>query len=256
MSALAGTGVLLGRQYRLLARQPVWIAIMLVQPVVWLVLYSQLFRSLPGLGLQTTSYVEFLTPGVAIMSAFSHGTWEGAQTMRELEQGVFTRFLTTPIDAACLVLARIAQAALTGLLQAAAIVVLAVPLGARIHGGAAGWAAILVAAALVAASFAGIADTIALLVRREETVIALAQFAVLPLTFLSATLISESLMPPWMRLLAGANPVNWAVTAAREATLPHTDWSTVATRLGLLLLAAAMTLTMALAALRNYRASL
>ena len=256
MSILAGTGVLLGRHYRLLARQPVWIAIMLVQPVVWLVLYSQLFRSLPGLGLQATSYVEFLAPGVAIMSAFSHGSWEGAQAMRELEQGVFTRFLTTPLDAAALVLARIGQAALTGLLQAAAILLLALPLGVRIHGGAAGWAAILLAAGLVAASFAGLADTIALLVRREETVIALAQFAVLPLTFLSATLISERLMPPWMRLLAGANPVNWAVIAAREATLPHTDWHVVVTRLGLLGAAAAATLTAALLALRHYRSTL
>ena len=256
MSVLAGTGVLLGRQYRLLVRQPVWIAIMLVQPVVWLVLYSQLFRSLPGLGLGTTSYVEFLTPGVAIMSAFSHGSWEGAQTMRDLEQGVFTRFLTTPLDAAALVLARIGQAALTGLLQAAAILVLALPLGARIHGGPAGWVTILLAAGLVAASFAGIADTIALLVRREETVIALAQFAVLPLTFLSATLISEQLMPRWMRVLATGNPVNWAVTAARAATLPHTDWSLVAARLGLLAAAAAATLAAALMALRRYRATL
>jgi ABC-2 type transport system permease protein len=256
MSTLAGTTVLLGRQYRLLGRQPVWIAIMLVQPVVWLVLYSQLFRSLPGLGLQTTSYVEFLTPGVAIMSAFSHGSWEGAQTMRELEQGVFARFLTTPMDAAALVLARVCQAALTGLLQAGAILLLSLPLGARIHGGAAGWAAILLAAALVAASFAGIADTIALLVRREETVIALAQFAVLPLTFLSATLISEQLMPHWMRVLASVNPVNWAVTAARAATLPDTDWSTVAAQLGLLAVCAGATLGAALLALGHYRRSL
>jgi ABC-2 type transport system permease protein len=253
---LAGTAVLLGRQYRLLARQPVWIAIMLAQPAVWLVLYSQLFRALPGLRAGTASYVEFLMPGVAIMSAFSHGSWEGAQTMRELEQGVFTRFLTTPLNAAALVLVRVGQAALTGLLQALAIVLLSLPLGARIHGGPAGWAAILLAAALVAACFAGIADTIALLVRREETVIALAQLAVLPLTFLSATLISERLMPHWMRVLASVNPVNWAVRAARAATLPHTDWTFVAGQLTLLAGAAGVTLAATLGALQRYRSSL
>ena len=252
--AVAGTAVLLGRQYRLLARQPVWIAIMLVQPVVWLLLYSQLFRRLPGIGGPgTTSYAEFLTPGVAIMTAFSHGSWEGAQTIRELEQGVFLRFLTTPLPAAALVMARLGQAAITGLLQAAAILVLALPLGVRVHGGAAGWLAVLVAAALVAALFAGISDGLALLLRREETVIAVGQFAVLPLTFLSTTLIAASLMPHWMQAAAAVNPVDWAVVAAREATLRPTDWASVGQHLAQLGAAGALATAFALAALRQYR---
>src|SRR5262249_10514938 len=158
---------------------------------------------------------------------FSHGSWEGAQTMRELEQGVFARFLTTPLAPASLLFARLGQAALTGLLQAAVILALALPLGARVHGGAPGWAAVLVAAALVAARFAGVSDALALLLRREETVIAVGQFAVLPLTFLSSTLIAAELMPHRMRLLTRVNPVDWAVVAARGATLPHTDWGPV-----------------------------
>ena len=64
MSALADNWVMIGRQYRLLIRQPIWIFIMLVQPMIWLLLYSQLFGKLPRLGgFGTASYIEYLTPG-------------------------------------------------------------------------------------------------------------------------------------------------------------------------------------------------
>ena len=41
----------------------------------------------------------------------------------------------------------------------------------------------------------------------------------LPLTFLSTASVQKSLMPEWMRVVADANPVNWAIEAGREACL-------------------------------------
>ena len=83
---------------------------------------------------------------------------------------------------------------------------------------------IIAAAALVAAGLAGISHGIALLVRREETLIAILNFFGLPLTFLSAILITEALMPDWMQWAARFNPVNWGVVAAREMSSVQTDW--------------------------------
>ena len=70
---------------------------MLVQPMFWLLLYSQLFRritELPGFG--TTSYIDYLTPGVAIMTAFFSGSWAGMGMIEDLDRGVLERFLATP----------------------------------------------------------------------------------------------------------------------------------------------------------------
>jgi ABC-2 type transport system permease protein len=257
MTSLRDASVLLERRYRLLVRQPIWIAIMLVQPLVWLLLYSQLLGRLPELATAGAgSYIEFLAPGVVVSSAFAHGAWDGTTTVRELEHGTFERFLATPLSLCAPLLAQLAQAGLTGAAQGLVVLLTALGLGVRVHAGPAGWAIILVAAALAAAAFAGVSHALAFLLRREESVIAVGQFAVLPLTFASVTLVSASLMPHWMRLAASANPLSWAVTAARSATLRQTDWSGVAARLGGLGVLTAATAALALAAYARYRRSL
>jgi ABC-2 type transport system permease protein len=248
--------VLLGRSYRLLRRQPIWLAIMLVQPLVWLLLYSRLFGQLPRLGgFGTASYLEFLTPGIAILTAFSHGAWEGGGVVQDIERGAIDRFLATPLPPAALLVSRALQAAITGTVQAFVIVIVALAFGARLDGGLLGLLAILVAAALVCVAFAAFSHVLALLFRRQETMIAFGQFVVLPLIFTSVMLTSAAQMPAWMRRVASANPVNWAVESARSAMLGR-DWASVAGHLGEL---AALVITMealALVALGRYQRSL
>jgi len=97
VSGLAQTAHLYVRVMRSLLRQPIWIFFMLVQPMFWLLLYSQLFRritELPGFG--THSYIDYLTPGIAVMTAFFSGSWAGMGTIEDLDRGVVERFLTTP----------------------------------------------------------------------------------------------------------------------------------------------------------------
>jgi ABC-2 type transport system permease protein len=258
MSLLTDNWVMLGRQYRLLVRQPIWIFIMLVQPMIWLVLYSQLFHKLPRLGggFGTGSYIEYLTPGVVVMTSFFGGMWSGMSTVNELEHGVYERFLATPIGSSSLVVSQVLRAGITGAAEGVVILLVGLALGAHVHGGVLGWLVILLVALVVGAAFSGISHSFALLMRREETVIAVANFVGLPLMFLSTMLISPGAMPSWIRHVAAANPVNWAAEAARAVELPGTDWGGVAEHLGLLFGVTALTLAWALSALRRYRASL
>ena len=79
------------------------------------------------------------------------------------------------------------------------------------HAGAAGWVVVLLAAMLMNSAFAGISQGLALLTRKEATMIAIANFIGLPLLFLSSTLIS---LQADAGVDAGAerfNPVNWGV---------------------------------------------
>lgn len=251
-----GYVVLLGRSYRLLSRQPIWVAIMLVQPMVWLLLYSQLFGELPRLGgFGTDSYLEFLAPGIAILSAFSHGAWDGGSVVQDMERGAIDRFLATPLPPGALLVSRALQAAITGALQALVIVAVAFAFGVRVSGGLPGLLAILLAAALVCTAFAAFSHALALLFRRQETMIAFGQFAVLPLMFTSAILTSSTRMPPWMQWVASANPVNWAVEAARSAML-GTGWASTAIHLAALAALVVAMEALALVALGRYRRSL
>ena len=124
------------------------------------------------------------------------------------------------------------------------------------HASVAGWVVILLAAFLASSSFSGISHGLALLTRREETMIAVSNFIGLPLLFVSTALIAQELMPNWMQWAARFNPVQWGIVSSREVMLPGTDWS--AAWLHLVYLAAATVVTTAFAtwAFRAYRRTL
>ena len=257
MTALRHTWFMVGRQARNLKREPLWIVLLLMQPMVWLVLYGQLFKHLPRLGgFGTSSYVTFLAPGIVVMNAFFGASWSGMGMITDLDRGVVERFLASPASRIAIVVSQVVRAGATAVIQAIIILVVATVLGARVHAGLLGWLVTLLAAFLVAAVFAGVSQGMALLFRREATMIAAANFVSLPLFFLSPTLLAQGQMPEWMQTLAKFNPVTWGVKAAREPTLSGTDWGAVGVYLGLLVLAAATTAGFATWAFRAYRRSL
>ncbi len=258
MTAVAvDTWFMIGRQTRNLLRQPVWIVVMLTQPLFWLLLYSQLFKrvvDLPGFGNQ--SYLEFLTPGIVIMTAFFSATWSGMAMIEDLDRKVIDRFLATPVSRISLVLSQVVRAGMIAAIQTVIILGIAWLLAARVERGAVGWIVMIAVAALVAAGFAGISHGLALIVRREETLIAVLNFFGLPLTFVSAILIAQALMPAWMRWAAKFNPVQWGVVTTREMANTSTDWGAVGVYLGLLLAFTAATTAFATWAFRAYRRTL
>ena len=253
---LAQSWWMVGRQTRNLFREPIWIAMMLVQPMFWLLLYSQLFNRIVELpGFETGSYIDFLAPAVVVMTAFFQGTWSGMGMITDLDRGVIERFLATPARRISLVLSQVIRSGLTSVIQGLIILVVAVPLGAG-NGGPLGWLVILTAAGLVSAGFAGISHAIALLTRKEATMIALANFIGLPLLFFSAMLIDRDLMPRWMQVAARFNPVEWSVVAAREPALGNADWGLVALFLALLAAFTVVTTAFATWAFRAYQRTL
>src|SRR5207302_10678456 len=56
MTAVRHTWFMVGRQLRNLMREPIWIALLLVQPMIWLLLYGQLFSRVPSLRGGASSY--------------------------------------------------------------------------------------------------------------------------------------------------------------------------------------------------------
>jgi ABC-2 type transport system permease protein len=257
VTAVRHTWFMIGRQTRNLLREPIWIVILLVQPMIWLVLYGQLFKNVTRLGgFGTSSYITFLAPAIVVMNAFFGASWSGMSMVFDLDRKFIERFLATPASRVSLVLSQIVRSAFQAALQAIVILVVALVLGVHIRTGVLGWLVILAVAMLVNNAFAGISQGIALLARREATVIALANFISLPLLFLSSTLISQRQMPHWMRTLSSFNPVSWGVSAARAVVLPHTDWGSVALHLGYLAALSVVTAAFAMWTFRVYQRSL
>ncbi len=257
---LADTWHLMLRHLRATIRLPIWIAMALIQPVIWLTLFGQLFRRVVDLpGFETGSYIEFLAPGVLIMTAMFGGAWSGMGLIDDLHHNVVDRMLATPVHRAAVIAARVLHASITVIVQSIIVLLLALALGAG-WPSVAGTIGVLLAAALVTAGFAAMSTGIALLTRREliftvvETMIAVVNFFGLPLAFLSATFMSAQLMPEWMQTASKFNPVNWAVSAARHAVL-GTDESAVWINSGLLLIFTVVMVMFATMAFRVYRRS-
>jgi len=251
--ALAHSWYMTVRWLRALWRQPIWIAVELAQPVIWLVLFGQLFKSivdLPGFG--ATSYVDYLTPAVVIMGALFGGAWNGMGMIDDYKRGVLDRFLVSPASRFALVAGAIAQAAVIAMVQAVILVVLGLVLGAEFPGGVPGVLVLLVCTALLTAAFGALSNALALVTRQEETMIAGVQFVSLPLVFLSSGFMSFSLAPEWIRDVGAFNPVQWALLAGRGALGADPDWGVILSRMGLLLAFTAVCAWIATRAFRAY----
>lgn len=254
MTFLWHTWVITMRHVMRLVRQPWWIAVTLVQPIIWLLLYGALFRRAVEIpGFKGDSYIEFLAPGVIVMSALFSSGWGGMALIDDLNRGVIDRFLVTPVSRAPLILGRLVQASIVVIVQSVIIVLLAMATGARFQS-LPGVVVLILLAAMVGAAFGALSYAIALLARREETVIAVMNFTLLPLTFLSAGFMQKDLMPEWMQRVADVNPVNWAVEAGRVASAGG-DWGFVGLRVLLLTGFLALGLAASTSAFRAYQRS-
>jgi ABC-2 type transport system permease protein len=244
------------RHLRFLSRQPWLISISLVQPVVWLLLFGQLFKRIVEIpGFSSGSYITFLTPGVVVMTAMFSGGWAGMGVISDLDRGVTDRFLVSPARRGALTAGMLAYQALMAIGQSLIIVVIGLAAGARFSNGVAGVAMLILAAMLLNLAFASLSIALSLVLRKEESVIAAVQFVALPLTFLGAGFMAENLMPSWIRAVAHYNPVNWAVEAGRRALESSPDWGFVLARGGWLLALAIVCGLLATTAFRSYRRS-
>ncbi len=240
MTALVQTADVAGRHLRFFVRQPWFVLMALVQPVIWLLLFGALFKNvteIPGFA-TGASYLDYLVPGVLIMTALFSCGWSGMSIIEDLDRAIIDRFLTTPIHRSAIIAGLNVYELVAFGIQAAIIGGLALLLGARFAGGLLGFLALTACAMLVGATVASFSDAMALRLRQRESVIGVNTLLTLPLTFLSAAFMPLSLAPDWIATAARYNPVNWAVEAGREAVMANPDWSFVAPRiLGLAILA-------------------
>ncbi len=245
------------RYLRALLRQPAFVVITLVQPLIWLLLFGALFKAVTQIpGFTETSYIDYLTPGVVVMLAVSSAGWTGMGFIEDMNSGVMDRMLVSPAWRGAFNLGSVIQSVISVVLQTLLIVLLALALGADYVNGIGGILVLLLVAALLAAIFASFSNGLGILTGQRETLIGAVSALLLPLTFLSSALMQLSLAPGWIETVARFNPVDWAATAARNATTQSFDWGLVGLRVGLLAALMALAAFFATRAFGVYQRSL
>ncbi|EDY61416.1 MULTISPECIES: ABC transporter permease [Streptomyces] len=255
-TAVSQTWYMTQRQLMVFVRQPAYAIITLIQPVIWLFLFGSLFRKVVELGgFGTTSYLDYLVPGVVVMSALGSNMWAGMGTLEEIQRGTLDRFLTTPVSRAALMNGNVVNNGLVTAFQSVVIVLLGLLGGADYPGGIVGIAVLVLASVLLGTVFGALSNALGMLVRERESIIGINTFLLLPLTFLSSAFMAPSQMPSWMRHVADFNPLNWAMVAGRSALSADPDWGVVASRGGALLGLAVVAVWLSIRTFRSYQRS-
>jgi ABC-2 type transport system permease protein len=252
-AALTNTGTIAGRHVRFLVRQPWYVAILLMQPLIYLVLFSQLFRSIENLPGFRGTYLDFLVPAIIVMNALNAGGWAGTTSIDDMDRGVLNRLLVTPVRRSAVILGHLTQQALLLVIQSVILVGISLAIGAHFATGLVGIGAMTLAAVLLGAAIGALSHAVAIMARSQEALIGTSQAIILPMTFLSTAFMVPQLMPDWIRTVAGYNPLTWAIDAARIGLDPAGDPASILLRLGWLTAFLVVSIGLALAAFRRYR---
>jgi ABC-2 type transport system permease protein len=210
------------RHMTLLIRSPVWIAVGLAQPVVYLTLFAPLLRNALATPSGPASYARaylVYVPGLLIAIAGFGGLFSGLGILAELRAGIIERIRVTPVNRTALLLGRALREVANMIIQGLVITVLAVPLGLR-----ASLADVLLGYLIFA--LAGLMATslsygVGLLIRNEAALGPVINAVAQPLMLLGGVLLPLTLAPLWLQRIAYWNPFYWATVAMRALFAGH-----------------------------------
>ena len=207
-------------EVRKLRHDPTELLTRVVQPVLWLLVFGEVFSKVKAIPTDNIPYIDFLTPGILAQSVLFIAIFYGIAVIWERDLGIVHKFLASPTPRSALVLGKALSAGIRGLSQALIIYLLAILIGVHLRWGVLEILGVLVLVMLGAAVFSTLSLVIACLVRTRERFMGIGQLLTMPLFFASNALYPVSLMPTWLQAIAGGNPLTYLVDALRLLMLP------------------------------------
>ena len=200
---------------RKLRHDPAELLTRIVQPMLWLLVFGEVFthsRAIPTPGM---SYLDFMAPGVLAQSVLFAAIFYGISIIWDRDLGVLHKFLVSPAPRPALVLGRALASGARGLAQAAMVVALAWVLGVNVRFDPVPIAGIVAMVMLGSAVFATFSLIVACVVKTRERFMGIGQVLTMPLFFASNAIYPVDMMPPWLQAIARGNPLTYQVDALR-----------------------------------------
>ncbi|UTF52627.1 ABC transporter permease [Natronosalvus rutilus] len=204
-------------------RNPFVLVVSLVQPIIFLVLFTEVFGNVAGSavdrGIPGINYETFLVPAIAIQVALAAAVTSGIGLVNDIENGMFEKVLVTPMNRTAVFVGKTAAEVFRISLQITIILGLGVLLGAEIVTGFVGAVGIVAVGILFSLWFVALSNSLALLTRDQESTIIGANLLQFPLLFLSSAFLPLEALPNWIQTFARYNPVTYGVDTARSLML-------------------------------------
>jgi len=210
---LRDTGIIFGRQLKLALREPIWIVIGLTQPVLYLVLFGPLLEPLAA-QLGSDNAYRLFVPGLLVQLAVFGALFVGFGLVGEYRDGVIEAERVTPASRTALLLGRVLKDMLQVSVQSAILVGLAFAFGLR--GSPAGILIGFLIAIVLTGAIASAGYALALTVKTEDALAAVANGVSLPLILLSGILLPMTIAPEWLQRLSDIVPVKHIVQGIRD----------------------------------------
>ncbi|MFJ7773575.1 ABC transporter permease [Streptomyces yangpuensis] len=201
-----------------MSRIPEMIIFGVIQPVMFVVLFSYVFGGSISVGGSTSpaAYREFLMAGIFAQTVTFATAGAGAGIADDMHKGLIDRFRSLPMARGAVLtgrtLADLVQTSFTLVILA----VVALLVGWRTHTSPgevlAGFSLLL----LLGYAFSWIGALIGLSVRTPEAATSGGLIWLFPLTFISNAFVPAENMPPFLRTIAEWNPFSATVQACRE----------------------------------------
>jgi ABC-2 type transport system permease protein len=196
-------------------RSRVAVITLLIMPAAWLIFV--------GLALPVTftgNYLDFITPGILVMTMLASSLQGGALLMFDKILGFLNKFLALPSPRESILFGKILFMTIRGVLQSTVIFFVAILIGATILSPAQ-YALIYLILVLFGILLSGLAATVALYIEDHDSYTAVNTLISMPLFFTSSALMPYSVMPGWLRAIATVNPLSFAIDAIRSVGTGH-----------------------------------
>jgi ABC-2 type transport system permease protein len=192
-------------------RDPWWLLFGLVQPLLYVGFFVPL---LPSVGVDAVSPLQWFVPGMIVMLTLFGTAMVGWSLTEELLSGTLERFLATPMSRSAMLFGRALKEFFPLLVQAIALIVVAIPFGLKLFP-----IEMIVGLILLGAFGVGVAAlsyALAIVVRQNTGLFYMVtQSVALPLMLLGGVLLPLDSGPGWLYIASRFNPLTYLVEAER-----------------------------------------
>lgn len=219
MTFFRDTWIIFTRALGLSLRQPMWVLIGLLQPILYLTLFGPLLQTVAAnSGFEGDAWQVFV-PGLLVQLGIFGGLFVGFGIIAEWRSGVIDRQLVSPASRASIIAGRALRDVLVIVVQAIVLIGCAFFMGLRVPP-----AALLVGLVLVAllgAAFSFISNAIGIATKSEDALAPMVNTLALPILLLSGILLPMTMAPAWLQVVSNFNPFKHIVEALRAVFLNH-----------------------------------
>jgi ABC-2 type transport system permease protein len=213
---LRESSIVFRRQLRTNLRNPAWVLIGLMQPVLYLFLFGPLLKPVAAQFGYANSYT-FFVPGLLVQLGIFGAFFAGFSLIGEWRDGVIEAERVTPASRTALLMGRLWRDVLQLFVQALILVGLGYVLGME----APFWGAVLGIALtlLLGGACAASSNALALTTKSEDTMAPIINMVMMPVLLLSGILLPMTLGPEWLQKVANVMPTKHVVDAVRNSFL-------------------------------------